>query len=447
MNWPERELSGWGRVQRARMLCARPERLSDLMPLMSQLESPGVLAIGASRSYGDVGTHQSGHALLTERLNRFHGFDPQSGVAVCEPGVTFHELLQTFLPQGWMPPTSPGTGFVTIGGAIANDVHGKNHDADGSFGNHVNWMELLLPSGDYRRVSRTQDPQIFHATISGLGLTGVICRAAIRLLPVPGTAVRVLERRVGDLAEFISALKGARPGGANASRFSVGWIDALASGASLGRGVIETADLTDDKPPLPPLQPRLRVPVDFPGWILNSASIRAFNEGYYRRIPAGGRDELRTLPRFLYPLDAIRNWNRLYGRRGFYQFQCVLPDESAELGLRTLLKHISAERSASFLAVLKTLGSEGEGLLSFPIHGFTLALDFPRSPGNEALIQKLHSITLNYNGRVYLAKDAVLTAEHFRRMYPNWEHFADMRRRLDPQRRFYSDMARRLELP
>lgn len=447
MTWADLELSGWGRVRRSAMRCARPERLSDLMPLIAQVESGGILAIGAGRSYGDVALNQSGHGLLMQRLNRFHGFDPQSGVLVCEPGVTFHDLLRTFLARGWMPPTSPGTGFVTIGGAIANDVHGKNHDTDGSIGHHVNWIELLLPNGDYRRVSRTQDPQIFHATIGGLGLTGVICRAALRLLPAPGTTVLVQKRRISGLDEFITALRESRPGGPNAQRFSVGWLDALATGAGMGRGILETAELGTESPPLPSSEARLRMPVDLPGWVLNSTSIRVFNEVYYRRIPAGGREQLRSLPEFLYPLDAIGEWNRMYGRRGFHQFQCVLPDESAELGLRTLLKHISAERSASFLAVLKTLGGEGEGLLSFPLRGFTLALDFPNNADNETLILKLHDITLNYGGRVYLAKDSLLSAAHFRRMYPRWEQFAALRQQLDPAQRLHSDMARRLELP
>lgn len=443
MNIAALDRQAWGRLSVSRSDCLRPERLSDLVPIMVDAPTSGLLAVGAARSYGDVGLNTGGQALLMERLNRFHSFDEKTGIVVCEPGVTFHDLCSSFLSRGWMAPASPGTGFVTLGGAIANDVHGKNHDSDGSIGQHVVWVELLLPDGDYRRVSRTQDADLFHATIGGLGLTGIICRTALRLLPIPGTQVLVQEERIGNLPDFIAALRAAR----DTHRFSVGWIDALATGPALGRGVLERANPVDTKAELPALRSRWRMPARTPGWLLNRHSIAAFNALYLRRVPVMGRDRERSLPDFLYPLDAIDAWNRMYGARGFYQFQCVIPDAAADAGLPDLLRLISLRQSASFLAVLKTLGGDGEGVLSFPQRGFTLALDLPNRRDTADLIQELHAITLDHGGRVYLAKDALLTPAHFRQMYPRWEQFAALRERIDPNRRLTSDLAKRLELP
>lgn len=438
--WKRMTLTGWGRSSRAVVDAGRPERVGEARQLLAAVGPEGIIAHGAGRSYGDVALNDGGRVLLTRRLDRILAFDPATGELVAEPGVTFADLLRIFLPRRFLVPVTPGTAFATLGGAVANDVHGKNHDRAGSFGDHVLWLDLLLPSGEIVRVSPQERPELFAATIGGLGLTGVVLAVALRLFRVPSPAVTVQERRVGDLDEFLAVLAEQRA----QATYSVGWIDALARGRRLGRGVLELAEPAPEGTTSPPPKAPRRVPVDFPGAALNPLSVRAFNEVYYRRVPAAGRQRRLPYGRFLYPLDALLDWNRIYGRRGFYQFQCVLPDAEASMGLRSLLEAVSAARGASFLAVLKTLGGEGRGYLSFPKRGYTLALDFPRRPGVEELMGRLERLTLDHGGRIYLAKDACLSASGFAAMYPKLADFRDVLREIDPQRRLVSDMARRL---
>ncbi len=440
MNWAGTELTGWGRSRHANSQACRPERISEVFAALKQ--TPDLLAYGGGRSYGDAALNSNGHSLLTTRLDRLLSFDEDSGELECEPGVTFRTLWQVFLPRGWLAPVSPGTAYATIGGAIATDVHGKNHDRDGSFGQHLQWFDLALPSGEVKRVNSREQPELFAATVGGMGLTGIVVRVALRLLRVPSPAVSVRRQRVVDLESFLTALEESR----RRDRFSVGWVDALAPGGQLGRGILETADFAPHSPAGEYREPLRRVPFDFPGGALNPLSVRAFNALYYRHVPARGRTRTEWLPKFLYPLDALQDWNRIYGRRGFYQFQCVIPDAQAGRGLRQLLETIRGAGRGSFLAVLKTLGGEGAGYLSFPMRGYTLALDFPRQSGTETLLQRLEDITIEHGGRVYLAKDATLTRERFHAMYPRWRQFAAVLEQVDPQGRMQSDMARRLEL-
>jgi decaprenylphospho-beta-D-ribofuranose 2-oxidase len=379
---------------------------------------------------------------MTRRLDRFLAFDETTGLLETEPGASFADLLDCFLPRGWLAPATPGTAFATLGGAVANDIHGKNHDRMGSFGDHLAWIDLLLPSGETRRVTPQQDPQLFEATVGGLGLTGVIAGLGLRMMRVPSPAVRVRERRCRDLDAFLAALAEARA----RATYSVGWIDGVAKGSALGRGILEEAEPEADGALAEPAGRALRVPLDFPGFVLNGATVALFNAAYYRRVPSGGRERIEGYRRFLYPLDSLRDWNRIYGSGGFYQFQCVLPDESAPRGLRRMLEEIASSGRASFLAVLKTLGGEGRGFLSFPMRGHTLALDFPRRPGAEELLARLERLTLDHGGRIYLAKDAALSAEGFRAMYPRLSEFRAVLERVDPQRRMNSDMARRLAI-
>jgi decaprenylphospho-beta-D-ribofuranose 2-oxidase len=443
MSWARIELEGWGRTSRGPMTACRPERLAEVHARVREAEpGAGLIAHGAGRAYGDAALNSEGRVLLTRRLDRMLGFDPQSGLLETEPGVTFADLLSCFLPRGWMAPASPGTAFATLGGGVANDVHGKNHDRMGSFGDHLAWIDLLLPSGERVRVSETEHPELYRATIGGLGLTGFILGMGLRLMRVPSPAVRVRERRCPDLDSFLAALGEAR----TRATYSVGWIDGIARGGALGRGILEEAE-PEPAAELPKLRSRaIGMPVDLPGFALNPMAVALFNAAYYRRVPAAGRERLTPYARFLYPLDSIRQWNRIYGRGGFYQFQCVLPDASAPQGLRRMLEEISAAGRASFLAVLKTLGGEGRGYLSFPVRGYTLALDFPRRPGVEELMARLERLTLEHGGRIYLAKDAVLSPEGFRRMYPRLPEYQAVLDRIDPERRLNSDMARRLKI-
>ncbi|MDH3476621.1 MAG: FAD-binding protein, partial [Rhodospirillales bacterium] len=336
-------------------------------------------------------------------------------------------------------PVNPGTGFATIGGAVANDVHGKNHDRVGSFGDHVEWFELALPTGEVVRVSQENHPELYAATIGGLGLTGVLLAVCFQMMRVPSPSVQVTERRIRNLDDFLERLEEAR----KTCSYSVGWIDALARGGSFGRGILETAEIADDGPPLRP-RTQHAVPFDFPSWAMNPLSVTLFNAVYYRHVPAAGRERVVAMDRFLYPLDSLREWNRMYGKRGFYQFQCVLPDGESRDGLRQLLEEIVRLRSGSFLAVLKTLGGEGRGYLSFPLRGHTLALDFPRAGSADALLARLERITLEHGGRVYLAKDACLSRDGFAAMYPKLEAFREVLSDVDPNGRMVSDLSRRL---
>jgi decaprenylphospho-beta-D-ribofuranose 2-oxidase len=328
-----------------------------------------------------------------------------------------------------------------LGGAVANDIHGKNHDRVGSFGDHLTWIDLMLPSGEIVRTTDSERPELFRATIAGLGLTGVIVGIGLRLMRVPSSAVRVRERRCRDLDAFLAALAEAR----QRATYSVGWIDGLAKGRELGRGLLEEAEPATEAVADTPQRAR-RVPMDAPGSVLNPITIGLFNAAYYRRVPVGGRERIVPYRRFLYPLDAISDWNRIYGRGGFFQFQCVLPDASAPRGIRLLLEEIAGSGRASFLAVLKTLGAEGRGYLSFPMRGYTLALDFPRRGGVEDVLRRLERLTLDHGGRIYLAKDAVLSPEGFRAMYPKLPEFQAVLDAIDPEHRLNSDMARRLKI-
>jgi decaprenylphospho-beta-D-ribofuranose 2-oxidase len=297
----------------------------------------------------------------------------------------------------------------------------------------------MLPDGRIERLSPTARPDLFHATIGGIGLTGIILAVAFRLRRVPSNAMRVTERRMPDLDRFMAELGEAR----RTAPYSVGWIDAMARGPALGRGILETAAPADlgvaDKPAR-----RRRVPIDLPGIALSSVNVRCFNALYYRRVPAAGRDRRVAIGRFLYPLDAIGDWNRIYGKRGFRQFQCVIPDAEAGAGIPALMEVISAARGASFLAVLKTLGGSGPGPLSFALPGFTLALDFAERPGLTDLMAKLHRVTLDHGGRIYLAKDGCLDAGDFAAMYPRLGEMRAILADIDPDHRMESDMARRL---
>ncbi|MBV8167371.1 MAG: FAD-binding oxidoreductase [Alphaproteobacteria bacterium] len=433
-------LGGWGRAPLAKVDAFRPERLSELHRALVQSVDRGVLARGAGRSYGDQALNEGGHVALTERLDRVLGFDAATGLLVAEPGVTIQTTMRLFLPRGWQVPVSPGTGLATLGGALANDVHGKNHDRVGSFGNHVRWFDLALADGTTRRVTPDGEPALWRATIGGMGLTGIVTALAVQMMQVPSDAVDVTVRRVRDLDDFMSALTASR---ATAS-YSVGWIDALARGRKLGRGILETAEPAPQGVGAGPSK-RKRVPLDFPGFALNKLSVKLFNELYYRRAgsPAQRREPVE---KFLFPLDSLLDWNRIYGKRGFHQFQCVIPDAEAGRGIPKLLDAVSRAGAASFLAVLKTLGGEGRGLLSFPLRGFTLALDLPRREDTAALFATLEQITLDQGGRIYLAKDALLSAAGFQRMYPNAAEFRRVVESVDPNHRFTSDMARRLLL-
>lgn len=434
-------VTGWGRVRRAAAQAYRPERLGAAEAAVLGRPEGGLIAYGAGRSYGDAPLNDGGHVLLCERLDRILDFDPDERLVVSEPGTSLGALQRVLVPRGFMLPAMPGTGFATLGGAVANDVHGKNHDRHGSLGDHVEWFDLLTADGRVRRVSPKSDAALFAATVGGIGLTGVMTAICVRLLPASSNAVDMREERVQDLDHFMELFELAR----KASTFSVGWIDAQARGARMGRGVLETAEMAAESVPSGRERTR-RIPFDIPGFLLNRLSIKAFNEFYYRRVPRAGRSRRVALDRFFHPLDAVADWNRLYGKRGFHQFQCVIPDAESRAGIGQLLEAISRSGAGSFLAVLKTLGGAGRGHLSFPLRGYTLALDFPARGGTGELLSRLERITLDHGGRIYLAKDSSLSPDGFAAMYPALPEFRAVLEDVDPDGVFVSDLARRLKI-
>ena len=439
--WRHQQFAGWGRVARAEMDTARPERVGEVARALAATGPEGIIVHAGGRSYGDAALNAGGRAILTCRLDRLLSFDPASGLLAAEAGVTFDELRRIFLPRGYLVPVTPGTAYATLGGAVANDVHGKNQDSAGNFGAHVAWIDLMLPSREVRRLM--PEDRLFRATVGGLGLTGVILALAIRMIPVPSRFVALTERRVGDLDSFLAALEDVR----GKAVYTVGWVDVLARGGVLGRGIVESADPAPAEPGDAYREAKARrMPIDLPGFALNPLTVGAFNALYWRRVPAAGRQRRVAFDKFLYPLDAIAGWNRLYGRRGFHQFQCLIPEGEGPKGLRRILETCAASRAASFLAVLKTMGKDGAGLLSFGGKGHTLALDFPAFAGVEALLQRLERLVLDHGGQIYLAKDARLSPEGFARMYPGLPEFRGVLAEVDPEGRMASDLARRLQI-
>lgn len=421
-----KDFASWGRVP-----ASDPNRVVHLMPdgeTLPSVEGP-LLAYGQGRSYGDVCLNNDGTLLDTEALNRVLAFDAETGVVRCEAGVTLANLLALVVPRGWFLPVTPGTKFVSVGGAIANDVHGKNHHRDGTFGRFVRRFELWRSDGSKRVCSPDENTDLFRATMAGLGLTGLIRWAEIQLIPVQSDQINLRRERFDSLDAFfaINAEANAR------SRYTVAWIDTTATGSKLGRGLYIEGDHAPGSLPKPEnaSTPRIRIPLDAPGGLLNKATVRAFNAVYYRQqLRPVVRKQTHYEP-FFYPLDALGDWNRLYGTRGFFQYQCVVPHTDGHAAIRAILDRIARSGEASFLAVLKTFGDlASPGLLSFPQPGVTLALDFPnRGARTRVLFAELDALVREAGGRLYPAKDACMSGEDFRRFYPEWETFAE---HIDP---------------
>lgn len=421
-----RRYTSWGRVPRSAP--ARVERLRRDAEVLPEPNGLSLLAYGRGRSYGDACLNNGGTLLDTAALDRVLAFDAERGVVRCEAGVTLADLLAISVPLGWFLPVTPGTKFVTVGGAIANDVHGKNHHRDGTFGRFVPRFELWRSSGEKLVCSPAENAGLYRATIGGLGLTGLVRWAEVQLIPIESDRIDMRRERFGSLDDFfrINAEANAR------SRYTVGWIDTAATGPELGRGLYIEGDHAPgppDGPRLPPpgeaATPKLRVPLDAPGFLLNRLSVRAFNALYWRQQLRPVVERRVRYEPFFYPLDVLGDWNRLYGRRGLLQYQFVVPHEEGHGTVRALLDRIATSGEASFLAVLKTFGEiASPGMLSFPRPGVTLALDFPnRGERTQRLFRDLDALVREAGGRLYPAKDACMTAEDFQRFYPEWEAF------------------------
>lgn len=419
---------GWGRASAAEAEVARPERLAHLPTELGP-------AIGGRRSYGDAALNSGGRAIDMTRLDRILSFDPATGRVEVEAGISIGALLRVFAPQGWMPAVMPGTGFATVGGAIAMDVHGKNHHHAGSFGAHVMAITLRQTGGDVRITPRNRT--LWQATMGGLGQTGIITKASLQLAKAPGTTMEVRERRAEGWDEHLAMLD------ASTATYCVSWIDATATGAALGRGILEEAELSAERKPAATQGPK--VPIDAPGFALSAPIVKAFNALYFRRVPAEGRTAVRPMADFFFPLDRIHDWNRLYGKRGFHQFQCVVPT-GAKVQLKAMMQEIAGAGLASPLAVLKRMGPGRAGYLSFPMEGYTLAVDFPNRGRAASLIGRLIDMTGEAGGRIYLAKDSLARADQIAAMYPDLGKWRAAATKADPGRIFETDMTRRLKL-
>jgi decaprenylphospho-beta-D-ribofuranose 2-oxidase len=410
-----------------------------------------MIARGLGRSYNNAAQSAGGVVISTARLKRILELDPATGLATCEAGVSLEQLMVAGLPAGWFVPVSPGTRQVTVGGAIAADVHGKNHHVAGSFAGHVPSFDLLLPGGELRTVTRDGDPALFWATAGGMGLTGLIVRAAVQLKRVATSRVRVDTVRTADIDETMAVLAEHDKG----YGYTVAWSDSLARGARLGRSVITSGDFARlaDLSPAERQDPfafrpsaRLGVPPGFPPGLINRYTVALANEAWYRKAPRQRTGELQTIGTFFHPLDGIRNWNRVYGPGGFRQYQYVLPF-GQEAAVRRSYELVAGARAPSFVTVLKRFGEGDPGLLSFPMPGWTLALDFPaRTPGLASLLGSLDRLVVEAGGRVYLAKDSRVPAEVLEQMYPRLDEFRKMRAELDPGQVLASDLSRRLGL-
>jgi FAD/FMN-containing dehydrogenase len=450
-------LSGWGRHPVVTSTVTRPEKRRALRQVVTgrgngALEAGpdgSVLARGAGRSYGDAALTRDGLTVAMGRLDRMLAFDAETGWLRAEAGVRLREILAAFVPRGWFLPVTPGTKEITLGGAIAFDVHGKNHHCDGGISNFVRAFELLTADGSTRRCTRETNADLFWATVSGAGLTGIITEVELQLQPIETAHVATRRIKARDLEDAFAVFEAYEP----EHQYAVAWIDCLASGADLGRSLCmfgdhaprDALDAGSRTQPLDYTPDRwFDLPVDLPSGLLNRWTVRAFNRLYYGRQRQPEVQDLEPIDPFFYPLDAIGDWNRMYGADGFVQYQCVLPMDASYDGLVDLLQAINRSGHASFLAVLKRMGPADAGLLSFPMRGYTLALDMPYQEGLEDFLHELDEIVLRHGGRVYLAKDVALQPEAFRTMYPQYEQWRSVKQAVDPDNRFASDLSRRL---
>lgn len=446
----QRRLSGWGRT--AWTTAEVVTRTDDLMPrARSTAESPrGSIARGLGRAYGAAAQNSGGVVLdMTVKGVGDIDMDPNTGVVTVDAGVSVDELLKFSVPRGWFVPVTPGTRFVTIGGAIASDIHGKNHHRDGSFGNHVYSLDILLSDGNEVRLSPETSSRYFWATVGGMGLTGVILRATFQMIPIESSLVEVETIRFNDLDAGLKLMSSEAD---DDFRYSVAWIDITAGGVSLGRGILTRGDhasakVDKRKNPLKyDPKVRLSIPPIVPNWLLNPITIKMFNELWFRRSPRKPTTSLETIPAFFHPLDGVRQWNRIYGTRGFIQYQIIVPFSHTDT-LRQVVNELSQNKIGSFLAVLKRMGTGNGAPMSFPSAGWTLTVDIASGTrGLGSLLARLDDLVLSVGGRHYLAKDAHVTAVAVERGYSALADWKAIRREMDPARAWNSDLARRLGL-
>ncbi len=445
------QLASWGRFPVTPTELLRPARTDELLSLLGERRYASLIGRGYGRSYGDAALNAGGGVVEQTRLDRMLAFDETTGVLVAEAGLRLKDILEVFVPRGWFLPVTPGTKYVSLGGALACDIHGKNHHRDASFSDHVEWFELLTADGRLRRCSKTEQADLFWATAGGMGLTGLILTVALKLRRIETAYISVDYARTRDLDETLERCEAED----DRYRYAVCWIDCLATGKRLGRSVLMRGDhlaaaelpaRLRDRPLALPRKREVAVPFSFPNGVINPLTVKAFNTAFYHKHPKSRVGVVVDFDTYFYPLDAVLEWNRIYGRRGFVQYQPVLPLETSRATLIKLLEALSRAKIASFLAVLKRFGPQ-EGLLSFPMPGYTLALDIPMTGARMlAVLDELDDIVVQAGGRIYLGKDARLKPRHLEAMYPRLAQWRRIKQAVDPEGVFSSDLARRVGL-
>jgi decaprenylphospho-beta-D-ribofuranose 2-oxidase len=447
-------LSGWGRTtpSAATVVERSGRNVERLAEAVKAVGPRGAIARGLGRSYGDSAQNGGGTVICLQDHAHEVVLDPSAGTATVPAGVSLDELLRVIVPRGWFVPVTPGTRFVTVGGAIASDIHGKNHHVDGSFGASVVRLSLLMASGEVVELSPSTQPELFWATVGGMGLTGIVVDATIRLIPIATSRLAVDTDRLPDLDALLAAMEE----GDEWFRYSVAWIDPMARGKHLGRGVLTRADhapvdMVAPKQAVDPLaydpQQRIAVPPVVPGpGVINHSTIKAFNELWFRKAPRRRVSQIMSIAGFFHPLDMVGSWNRLYGRGGFVQYQLLVPF-GEEDAVRRVMERFAASGAPSFLAVLKRFGAANPAPLSFPAPGWTLTVDVPApTKGLRPLFHGLDELVLDAGGRHYLAKDSHMTPAAVRRGYPRLAEWQAIRNAVDPMGIWVSDQARRLRL-
>jgi len=393
---------------------------------------------GLGRSYGDSALAKN--IISSEGLNHFISFDEKTGTLQCQAGITLDDILTTFVPKGWFLPVTPGTKLVTVGGAIASDVHGKNHHIDGSFTEHVLTLDIVI-GNKIITCSREHEPELFYATCGGMGLTGVITQATFKLKPITSAYINqkiIKAKNLDSILELFEQNKEAT--------YSVAWIDCLSTGKNLGRSLLMLGEHANHERLSVHKKPSLNVPFDMPSAMLNKYSTQAFNTLYYNKQFENEVTNTVHYDPYFYPLDSINNWNRVYGKNGFTQYQFAIPKENGNEGLTEILNVIAESKQGSFLSVLKVFGKGNKNLLSFPIEGYTLALDFKINEKLFNLLDKLDIIVRKYDGRLYLAKDVRMSEDMFKSSYPRWEEFRTLRKKYGADELYHSLQSKRIGL-
>jgi len=398
-----------------------------------------LIPFGNGRSYGDSAL--SKNIINIKPHNYFLSFEESDGILHVQSGVLLSEIINIFVPKGWFLKITPGTKLITIGGAIASDVHGKNHHIEGCFSECVKEFNLMLPSGEIVACSKTENLELFRATCGGMGLTGIILDAKIILKKIYSKNINQITIKTKNLKETFEAFEKYKE-----KPYSVAWIDCLAKQDNIGKCILMVGDFDDDGDLNYAKKNRLNIPFNFPSFVLNSLSVKLFNWFYYRKVIKLVSNKKVDLDTFFYPLDGIKNWNRIYGKNGFTQYQFILPLKTSYLGLEEILKTISLSRKGSFLAVLKLYGKSNENYLSFPMEGYSLALDFKIEKGIFKLLDEIDQIVLKYKGRIYLSKDVRVSNETFEKGYPFIDKFRSLRIKFKMNKKFNSLQSTRVKI-